>query len=370
MKFIGQFDPLKDEQVQILDQNAKIVNEKLMPKLTDKQLIEGYSLMNLSRRQDDFQNKAQRQGRLLSFLSSTGQEACEVGYIMPMIKGKDWFVPAYRNNAAWLAAGMPMRNIMMYWAGNEFGGQAPKGINLLPQNIVIGSQYTQAAGIAYAEKYFKRDGVVLTTTGDGGMSEGEVYEGMNFAKLNELPCIFICENNKWAISTPVSESTKSINVAVKAISVGMPSIKVDGNDFLACYAVTQEAIEYARKGNGPVLIEFDTYRLGAHSSSDNPDIYRPKGEYEQALAKDPLTRFKKYLITKGIWDDKKQQKLDQDQDKFIKAEFEYMEANKEYPVEDIFNYVYSEKTPDLEKQLVEAKEFFSKYPETKDGGHH
>ncbi|AGR41624.1 pyruvate dehydrogenase (acetyl-transferring) E1 component subunit alpha [Spiroplasma taiwanense] len=369
MKFIGKFDPLKNEIVEIMDKNGKIINESLMPKISDKELIEAYKLMNLSRRQDDFQNKAQRQGRLLSFLSSTGQEASEIGFTLPLIKGKDWFVSGYRNNAAWLTVGMPMKNIMLYWMGNEYGGRSPEGVNSLPPNIIIGSQYSQATGIAFAEKYKKTGGVAVTTTGDGGMSEGETYEAMNFAKLHELPVIFICENNKWAISTPYKKSTKSLNIAVKGIASGVPSIKVDGNDFLAVYAVASEAIEYARKGNGPVFIECDTYRLGAHSSSDNPLIYRPQNEFDEALTKDPLIRLKQYLINKKSWDDKKQEKLDNEQDTFIRSEFDWAEANKDYPIEDIFDYQFAKKTPDLEKQYKEAKAFFEAHPEAK-GGHH
>ncbi|WP_134298406.1 pyruvate dehydrogenase (acetyl-transferring) E1 component subunit alpha [Spiroplasma gladiatoris] len=352
-----------------MDKNGKIINEKLMPKLKDEEVIEAYKIMNLSRRQDEFQNKVQRQGRLLSFLSSTGQEATEVGYAYAMTKGKDWLVPGYRNNAAWLTTGMPMRNIMLYWMGNEYGAKSPEGINLLPPNIIIGSQYSHAAGIAFGEKYKKTNGVVLTTTGDGGMSEGETYEAMNFAKLHELPVIFICENNKWAISTPYAKSTKALNIAVKGIASGMPSIKVDGNDFFAVYGVAKEAIEFARSGNGPVFIEFDTYRLGAHSSSDNPKIYRPEDEFQEALTKDPLIRLKNYLIEKGIWDEKKQAELDKTQDEFINGEFNYAEKNKDYPLEDVFNFIYETKTPELEKQYNEAKAFFEKHPEAK-GGHH
>ncbi|ATZ18933.1 pyruvate dehydrogenase E1 component subunit alpha [Williamsoniiplasma somnilux] len=370
MKYINKFDPLKNERVEIMDAKGKIINPKLMPEIDNDKLIEAYKLMNLSRRQDDFQNKAQRQGRLLSFLSSTGQEASEVGYAMNLIKGKDWFVSGYRNNAAWLTVGMPIRNIMLYWAGNEFGARSPEGVNSLPPNIVIGSQYSQATGLAFAEKYNKRDGIVLTTTGDGGTSEGEVYEAMNFAKLHEVPCIFVVENNKWAISTPVFQATKSLNFAVKGIAVGMPSIKVDGNDFLAVYGVFKEAAEWVRKGNGPILVECDTYRLGAHSSSDNPDIYRSPEEFEAAKLRDPLIRMKQYLKDQKLWDDKKQTKLDEEQDAFVAAEFEWMEKNKNYGLEDIFNYTYEEMDNDLKEQYSEAKAFFEKYPESKDGGHH
>lgn len=370
MKYLGKFDPLKDEQVRIMDKDGKIINKDLMPKIDNQKVIDAYKIMNLSRRQDDYQNKMQRQGRLLSFLSSTGQEAAEVGYAMQLDPKVDFFASGYRNNAAWLTMGVPIRNIMLYWAGNERGAKAPDGVNSLPPNIVIGSQYSQATGIAFAEKYFGRKGIAMTTTGDGGMSEGETYEAMNFAKLYDVPCIFVAENNKWAISTPLVQQTKSLNIAVKAIASGMPSIKVDGNDFFATYAVMQEVCEYARAGNGPVFVELDTYRLGAHSSSDQPDVYRPKGEFEEQVKFEPLVRLKAWLIANKLWTDADQEKLNAEQDAHIASEFAWVEANKNYDLKEIFEYTYAEMTDDLNAQYAEAKEFFAKHPDSKDGGHH
>ncbi|ATZ16234.1 pyruvate dehydrogenase E1 component alpha subunit [Entomoplasma freundtii] len=368
-KYLGKFNPLKNDMVSIMDQNGEILNKRLMPDITPETLIEAYKLMSLSRRQDDYQNKQQRLGRILSFLSSTGQEAGEVAYAMQIKKGTDWFLSGYRNNAAWLTVGMPMHNIMMYWAGNERGGIAPEGINSLPPNIVIGTQYSHATGIAFAEKYHKKPGVVLTTTGDGGSSQGEVYEAMNFAKLHEVPVIFVIENNKYAISTPVSKATKAQNFAIKGIATGIPGIRVDGNDFLASYGVFKEAFEWVREGNGPILVEVDTYRLGAHSSSDNPKIYRPDEELAEWLPKDPLVRLKKYLLSQGLWDDTKQLTMETEQDKFIEEEFAIALKNKDYDLKEIFAYMYSEMTPDLEKQYEEAVAFHNAHPEMKEVHH-
>ncbi|WP_342268425.1 thiamine pyrophosphate-dependent dehydrogenase E1 component subunit alpha [Spiroplasma endosymbiont of Aspidapion aeneum] len=369
MKFLNNYDPLKNQRVEIMDKDGVIVDQKLFTGIDDKFILESYKLMNLSRTQDIYQNKVQRQGRILSFLSSTGQEACEVAYIKALNMKTDHFLSGYRNNAAWLACGQEVKNIMLYWMGNEMGGRTPDGVNCLPPNIVIGTQYSQAAGMAFAEKFLKRKGVVLTTTGDGGMSEGETYESMNFAKLHNVPCVFVCENNKWAISTPTAEQTKTVNIAVKAVASAIPSIKVDGNDFVASYLVTKEIVDWVRAGNGPAFIEYDTYRLGAHSSSDSPDIYRPKGEFEKMQAFDPLVRLKKYLITKKVWSDKQQEKLDNEQLEFVAKQFTWAETNKNYPLEDIFKYQYSELTDNLKEQQKEASEFFKKYPETLKRGH-
>lgn len=366
--YFDKFNSLKNEMLQIMDATGKIVKPELMPKISDDEVLTAYKLMCLSRRQDDFQNKIQRQGRMLSFLSSTGQEATEVAYGMQIIKGKDWFSSAYRNNSAWLATGVPMRNIMLYWCGNELGSKMPEGINTLPVNIPIATQYSHATGLAFAEKYSKRDGVVITTTGDGGTSEGEFYEAINFAQLHEVPAIFIVENNQYAISTPCRKATKAINFAVKGVAVGMRNILVDGNDFFAVYAAVQEAISFARKGEGPSLIECYTYRLGAHSSADDPKVYRDEKLHEESLKKDPLIRLKAYLIAQKKWSDKEQEKLDAEQDKFIKEEFAWVEANNNVSIHDIFAYTYAEMPKFLEEQYQEAEAFFAKYPSK--GGHH
>ncbi|WP_338970188.1 thiamine pyrophosphate-dependent dehydrogenase E1 component subunit alpha [Spiroplasma endosymbiont of Labia minor] len=366
MKYINQFDSSKNIKLQIMNKNGAVINNDLLPNIEDKTILEAYKIMNLSRIQDDFQTKMQRQGRLLSFLTSTGQEATEVGYSMCLRKDKDWFLSGYRNNAAWLTMGVPMRNIMLFWVGNENGGRSPNDINVLPPNIVIGTQYSQAAGIAFANQYKNIDSVVLTTTGDGGTSEGETYEAMNFAMLHKVPCIFICENNKWAISTPIIEQTASLNFAIKAKATGMPSIKVDGNDFLAVYGVIKEAHQFVKE-NGPIFIEFDTYRLGPHSSSDSPDVYREKEQFDEAQLSDPLIRLKKYLMNKNLWDENQQNDLNIQQLKFIENEFDWVEKNKNYPLKDIFNYQYAEMDLFLKEQYHFAEYFFNNYPLNKEG---
>ncbi|WP_338983725.1 thiamine pyrophosphate-dependent dehydrogenase E1 component subunit alpha [Spiroplasma endosymbiont of Othius punctulatus] len=368
-KYLNQFNPFKNESVKVMDKDGNIINKSLMPEVSDEELLEAYKMMNKSRMLDVYQNKMQRQGRLLSFLTSTGQEACEVAYINALDKKTDHYAPGYRNSAAWLTMGQEIRNIMLYWSGNEAGGRAPDGVNLLPPNIVIGTQFSLATGLAFAKKYFGENGIAVTSTGDGGMSEGETYEAMNFAKLHELPIIFISENNKWSISTPTHEQTKSINMAVKAVATAIPSIKVDGNDYLASFGVMQEVVQYVRSGGGPFFVEFDTYRLGAHSSSDSPDSYRPKGEYEEHVPYDPLIRVKAYLIKKGIWDENKQTSLDEEQTQLMAEEFKWVEANKNYGIEDIFKYQFAELEDDHKEQLAEAKEFFAKHPNSI-GGHH
>lgn len=359
-KFFTKFNPFKNEIVKILDLKGKVVNPDLIPKISNEDLLKAYKLMNLSRIQDFWQNKYQRQGRLLSFLSSTGQEACEVAYGMLLKKGVDWMSAAYRNNAAWLAAGIPMENIMLYWMGNERGSITPKEINVLPVNIPIGTQYSHATGLAFAEKYKKTGGVVVTTIGDGGTSEGEFFEAMNFGKLHEVPVLFTVENNKYAISTPCAKSTKALNYAVKAVATGVESIIVDGNDFLACYAVVKEAYEMLRKGHGPLFIEFNTYRLGPHSSSDDPKVYRSDEEVTKWAGKDPLLRMKTYLIEKKLWTEDKEAELQKTYKKQVQNCFKATEKANITTIEEYFEHTYQEMTPNLVEQLAEAK---ARFPE-------
>ena len=362
-KYFGKFDPLKDTMVQVIDDEGKVIHPELMPKISDEELLKAYKLMCLSRQQDNWQNKYQRQGRLLSFLSSTGQEACEVAYGMLLRPGIDWFSSAYRNNAAWLASGIPMRNIMLYWAGNEKGSITPPNINVLPINIPIATQYSMATGLGFAEKFKGSDAVVVTTTGDGGTSEGEFYEAMNFGKLHEVPVVYCVENNQYAISTPSSLATKALNFAVKAIACNIRSIKVDGNDFFACYAVVAEAYDLARKGGGPSCIEFVTYRLGPHSSSDDPSIYRDPKEFEHQMSICPIQRLRKYLIANKLWSEDQQKALDDEQKTFVKAEFKYVEANNEVSIEEVFEHTFSDMSQNLKEQMAEVKSFYAEQGE-------
>lgn len=186
-------------------------------------------------------------GKVINFLSSKGQEGVEVAYASCLRPGIDWLVPAYRNNAAWITAGYPVEKVIQYWLGNEMGSQMPKGVNILPVNIPIATQYSHATGIAFAEKYKKDKGIVITTIGDGGTSEGEFSEAINFAAIHKLAVVFFVENNQWSLDTPTAKATMSPTFAQKGTAFGVPNIRVDGNDFFAVYYATQEAIERAKK---------------------------------------------------------------------------------------------------------------------------
>ena len=198
---------------------------------------------------------------------------------------------------------------------------------------------------------------MVNTIGDGGTSEGEFYEAMNFGKLHEVPVIYCIENNQYAISTPVKLATKSINLAIKAVATGMRAIKVDGNDFFACYLAVSEAYRLARQGKGPSCIEFVTYRLGPHSSSDDPKVYLPKGEMEMRRKICPITRLYKYLVNNKMWSASEQKKLDIVQEQKVKEEFKNYEQKNTVELDEVFVNTYECLYPELKKQLDEAKNF-------------
>lgn len=355
-----RFDIIKpiseDQHYRILDIDGKIINEKDLPNLTDEQLLYLYRTMLFSRTIDEKVLSYQRQGRMLTYAPNLGQEAAQVGSAYAMEKD-DWLVPAFRELGAWLVRGVPLKNILLYWYGNEWGSHFPEGVKVLPISVPISSQLQHAAGIGIANNIKGEKNVVVTYVGDGGTSEGDFHEAINFAAVFNAPVIFIIQNNQYAISTRRAIQTKSETLAQKAIAYGIPGILVDGNDIFAMYSATKEAIDRARNGGGPTLIEAYTYRLGSHTTSDDPTLYRENEEVEQWKKKDPILRFKKYLLSKNLiteeWDDNLKEELE----KIVTTTFEEIENKSDTEIDDIFKYHYEKMPPQLEEQLKEYKEF-------------
>lgn len=378
--WIENFDNPQMEIFQILNEKQE-VNPKyadFLKKFDPKILLEAYKWMTLSRIQEKMQmemNYARNDkgiilvngqpkvlGKVINFLASSGQEATEVGYAINLRKGIDFLVPAYRNNAAWITAGYPIEKVIQYWLGNEMGAQIPEGINVLPINIPIATQYSHAAGIAFAEKYKKSKGIVFTTIGDGGTSEGEFFEAINFAVIHKLPVIFFVENNQWSLDTPTKKATMSPTFAQKGTAVGLPNIRVDGNDFFAVYHATNVAIERAKRGQGPSLIEAVTYRQLAHSAFDIKKDYFNEADYQleaEWMKKDPIVRMKDYLIKNNLWDEIKEQELLKNNVKKITEAIDWAQKNSAVSIDEIFDYTYETLTPKLQEQKEAAKNYFS-----------
>jgi pyruvate dehydrogenase E1 component alpha subunit len=357
--FLDTHNPLTDPMVQILDSEG-VLNEKLRSaELTDEVIKSLYEKMVFVRIANERALKMQRQGRMGTYASIEGEEAAQIGSEFAT-KPTDWIVPAFREHAAMWAHGVPMDLIFQYWRGSENGSHHPQGVRVLPVSIPVGSQMLHAVGISWASKMRGEKDVVVTYFGDGATSEGDFHEAMNFAGVYDTPTVFICENNQYAISTPRARQTASRTIAQKALAYGFPGVIVDGNDLFAMYAVTKEAVERARKGEGPTLIEAYTYRLGDHTTSDDASKYRAKEEVEAWRPKDPMRRLQLYLKTKNLWDEKYEATLREKFQKEIDEMVVRVEAAPDPTLDELFAFTYAEMTQAQKLELNGLKEYLNR----------
>jgi len=361
VSILARCDPLRGEMLQIMDNEGQVINQAEFPDVPPESIVEAYKLMVLSRIADEKALSWQRQGRLFTFPPNKGQEAAAVGSASALEKG-DWMVPAFRELGAWLRHGVPLAHFYTFFGGNEKGSAMPEGVRMLPSAVPIASQIPHAVGIAYAVKYRGGREVTIAYFGDGGTSQGDFNEGLNFAGVWKAPVIFFCNNNQYAISVPRSMQTSSPTLAQKAVAFGFPGIQVDGNDFFAVYAATKAAADRARAGEGPTLIEAVTYRREAHTTSDDPSRYRTAEEEEEWAKKDPLKRLRGYLEAQGLWDEEKEEAERTGAERAAEAAFAEYEAITGYPVEDVFRYTFAEMPPELVEQKA-AYEKFLKWKE-------
>lgn len=342
-----EFDPMKGEMLRVMDEEGNI-DPSLMPKLSDDVLLKAYRNMLLTRMADDKAVKLQRQGRLGAYPPSKGQEASQLGPAMALKEG-DWLVWAFREMGALLWKGAPLQTLYLYWMGNELGNVYPDGARITPAVVPVGSQIPHAVGIAYASKLRGEKDVTLAYFGDGATSEGEFHEGLNFAGVFHTPNVFICQNNQFAISTRREKQSASASLAQKAIAYGFPGILVDGNDVLAMYAAAKEAVDRARKGKGPTLIESFTYRMSDHTTSDDWRKYRSKEEVAEWERKDPIKRFKAFLIAQSILED--DELLVKEMTEIVEKAAAEAEAVPAPSRSDVFAHTYAEMPPYLKGQL-------------------
>jgi pyruvate dehydrogenase E1 component alpha subunit len=338
--------------LQILDEQGH-VDAELEPRLDDAELIRLYRGMVWAREADQRMLRLQRQGRMGTFSPSTGQEAAACGPALA-ISERDWLVPAFRELGALLMRGVPLHRVLLFWGGYEEGNTFPNVARTLPIAVIVGSQIPHAAGIGYAIKYRReKDAAAVCFFGDGATSEGDFHEGLNFAAVWKAPVVFICQNNQWAISTPLTKQTVSQTVAQKAIAYGIPGIQVDGNDPLAMYQATREALDRAYAGEGPTLIEALTYRLMMHTTADDPTKYRRDEEVQVWKQRDPLVRFRTYLEGRKLWDEDRETKLREEVKETVDAEVRTYETHRELPPGSAFDHVLGTPVPGLAAQRAE-----------------
>jgi pyruvate dehydrogenase E1 component subunit alpha len=350
---IERYDPLKGERLQILSEDGR-AKPGLEPDLAGPTLRTIYARLVLTRAADTKALKLQRQGRLGTFASSRGHEACQVGTASALDPG-DWLFPYFRDFGTYLTLGYPLADYYHFWMGNEAGLRTPDGLNIYPLAIPVASQIVHAVGAGMAANYRKLRLAVVTTFGDGATSEGDFHEAMNFAGVFKTPNVFVCYDNQFAISVPRTRQTASATIAQKAIAYGFRGVQVDGNDVLAVRAAVGEAAATARSGGGPTLVEAFTYRLGDHTTSDDAARYRAKDEVAAWEKRDPILRFQAYLKAKGLWDEAYEKTVQDEASAAVEKAVEAAEARPPAAVEDLFAYTYAAMPPSLKEQLGELQ---------------
>lgn len=339
------------EHLQVMDEEGRLDPALAQGILSDEETTHLYEFMVLCRHLDEVAFKLQRSGRMGTYPQNKGQEAVAIGVGHAAVKGTDFIVPCYRENAALFLHGLPMHYVLLHWMGDERGNAIPEGVGQLPLCIPIGTQMLHATGIAWAFKLRKESRVAVTFFGDGATSEGDFHEAMNFASTFQVPLVFICQNNQWAISVPREVQTASETIAQKAIAYGMPTTQVDGNDLFAVVKAAREAIERARAGGGPSFIEAVTYRLADHTTADDARRYRDVKELEAWQSKDPLIRLRRYLEGKGLWTSDRQRDVEERAKTTVSEVIRTAEGIEKPGTDDMFDHVFAQPLPpELERQ--------------------
>ncbi len=356
------------DMIRILNVDGTLIDPKKEPKLPEQELLKWYEVMVATRLFDEKGWRLQRQGRVSFHVPTTGQEA--VVAAAAALKNEDWIFPAYREHACFLYRfddiGKGLEELVNHIFCNahdpQRGRRIPglfgnRSIGFVNPSAPIGTQIIHAAGAGYAAKYLKDGNVTIVFFGDGATSSNDFHSGMNFAAVKKTPTVFVCMNNQWAISVPLSEQTAAKSLADKAIAYGMPGVQIDGNDVFAFHAAVSEAAERARQGEGPTMIEAVTYRLGSHTSSDDWTRYRSKEEVEQWRKREPITRFKLYLLNKKYLTEKKAQNIWEKYDQLLDELIEKAEKAPLPKLETMFTEVYAEMPWHIREQYEEAKRF-------------
>lgn len=338
------------DYLSILDENGQL-DPDLEPNISEEMLLRLYRTMLLGRRFDERLLDMQRQGRIGTFPPIKGQEAAQLGAVAHL-RDSDWLVPSFRETTAEIWRGRSLESAIICNNGFSEGAVIAPDHNNFPVSVPVGSQIIHAVGLGWSARYRGKDDIVMTFFGDGATSEGDFHEGLNFGAVFQAPVVFVCQNNQWAISIPVTRQTHSATIAQKAVAYGMPGIRVDGNDILAVYSAAQEATDRARSGGGPTLIECVTYRVMMHTTADDPSRYRTESEVEIWRKRDPLPRFQKYLLDKGVLTVHGEKELESE----VLLQIQHAVENAEKQMEDMgdpldmFNHIYAELPPYLLSQ--------------------
>ncbi|MGY1915590.1 pyruvate dehydrogenase (acetyl-transferring) E1 component subunit alpha [Blastococcus sp. HT6-30] len=337
------------ERLEILSPDGTVRPGAEVP-LSTEQVRDALRWMMLSRTVDVRAISLQRQGRMGTFSAVRGQEASVVGSSFALDPARDWIVPQYRELPGVVRHGFPLDGYLLYWMGNPAGGRVPDGVKVLPLQIALAAQLPHAVGLGWGLKLQGSDGVVTTYFGDGASSEGDTHEAMNLAGVTRAPVVFFLQNNGWAISTPRTKQTAASNFASRAEGYGFPGVIVDGNDLFAVYTAMQQAVERARRGEGPTLIESQTYRMGAHNTADDPTRYMEPVELSGWDERDPIRRVTSWLRSQDAWDDEAEREMQAGIDRQVDEAIESAEAFAPPNPEQIYTHVYADPPERLRAQ--------------------
>ncbi|MGV2870705.1 thiamine pyrophosphate-dependent dehydrogenase E1 component subunit alpha [Colwellia sp. E150_009] len=358
-------------ELKILKQDGSVYENSDMPMIDQALAVKVYETFAFHRVLDERMVSSQRQGRLSFYMAALGEEAASVGGAAGL-QPQDMIMSQYREQGALMFRGFSLENFMNQMFSNENdlgkGRQMPihygsSELNYMTVSSPLGTQIPQATGYAYGQKLQGLDAVTLCYFGEGAASEGDFHAGLNMAAVQQAPVIFFCRNNGYAISTPSDEQFKGNGIASRGVGYGIKTLRVDGNDILAVIKATQTARTYALKENAPVLIEAMSYRLGAHSTSDDPSGYRTREEEEKWQENDPILRMKNWMLAQNWWDEAKDKVLFEGlREKVLAAVKEAEKMNKPH-IDTLISDVYDVPTKQLEAQLAQVKLHVNKYPE-------
>src|SRR6266849_104684 len=334
---------------QILDIEGNLIGK--MPDLSAERLLSLYRFMQLGRA---FSNKIialQRQGRATTFGSMVGQEATAVGLAAPL-QPQDWLATSYREIASLLVRGFPLATLVYAFRGFT-PENYPRETHCLPIQVVIGTQMLHAVGLAMAAKIAGDPTVAVGVCGVGATSEGDFNEALNFAGVFQAPVVLVVQNNGWAISVPRNKQSAVPTLAMRGAGFGVPSELVDGNDILAVYDIMQKAVERARSGQGPTLVETLTYRIGAHTTADDPTRYRDPVEVEAWRAKDPIVRFQKFLARRDLLNEERIRQIVEEVEEEVNEAIQVAEAMPPMAPGSFFDYTSATLSPRLQEQRAD-----------------
>jgi pyruvate dehydrogenase E1 component alpha subunit len=349
--FEPQFQPSSEpvQPIRLLEQNGDLVAGGICD-LSDDEVLEGLRLMLFGRAFDTKSFSLQRQGKLGTFAPLHGQEASIVGSALALDPAIDWVVPQYRELPALVRQGYPAERVALYRQGHPEGGYVPPGVNILQYQISLAAQIPHAVGLAWGLRLQEKPGVVVVYFGDGASSEGDFHEACNLAGVVSAPVVFLLQNNQWAISTPRAIQSNATDLAARAPGYGFPGVSVDGNDMLAVHRATHDAVERARQGLGPTLIECHTFRMWAHTTADDPTRYVDESEKARWAELDPIDRVQNYLEKRGRWNASMAEVWRSEIADEVEAAFA---RAAEYPgatAGDIYEHVFEQPTESLERQ--------------------